>query len=453
MLTKQQPLYQRICAYAFTDPSHEIDFLAHLMRANGWSRPFASRAIEEYRKFVFLALVADHQVTPSDQVDQVWHLHLVFSETYWNDFCPRVLGRPLHHQPTRGGQEERDRFLHLYRATIHTYRQHFGEPPLDLWPPAEVRFGRDLRMRRGPIREPLRLWHRLGSWRRWRWSGPLGMVLMVLGGVGGALSSAAAETSSPPASGPDGIFWLLASTLTAGYAWFAIHFLRPLLRQPSEGRGVPALTELELAYLARGPAGALQTALASLVQSGVLLPRAEQRSLVALGTSEAPLQDLAHQMLRVHHTLKGRSNAAVTYAQILSSGHYNFTSLEESLQSRDLLLHGVRKVIAQAPGHPVARFFCTLVLARCLVLLPEGVGLLLMPPSVGIILALSVPSGRTLWAEQVLESYRIATAHGEALARVALLGPKAMVGGRLDALRTLIEAVDADNAAGCGCGC
>jgi hypothetical protein len=44
------------------------------MRANGWSRPFALRAIEEYRKFVFLALVADHQVTPSDQVDQVWHL-------------------------------------------------------------------------------------------------------------------------------------------------------------------------------------------------------------------------------------------------------------------------------------------------------------------------------------------------------------------------------------------
>ena len=39
-------------------------------------RPLAPGAIEEYRKFVFLALVAGHQITPSDQVDQVWHLHL-----------------------------------------------------------------------------------------------------------------------------------------------------------------------------------------------------------------------------------------------------------------------------------------------------------------------------------------------------------------------------------------
>jgi hypothetical protein len=97
MLEKQQQLYQRICDYELDDPSHEFGLLAHLMRANGWSRPFALRAIEEYRKFVFLALVADHPVTPSDQVDQVWHLHLLCSDAYWNDFCPRVLGRPLHH--------------------------------------------------------------------------------------------------------------------------------------------------------------------------------------------------------------------------------------------------------------------------------------------------------------------------------------------------------------------
>ena len=70
----QSQLYQRICAYELDDPSDEFGFLAHVMRANGWSRLFALRAIEEYRKFVFLALVAHHQVTPSDQVDQVWHL-------------------------------------------------------------------------------------------------------------------------------------------------------------------------------------------------------------------------------------------------------------------------------------------------------------------------------------------------------------------------------------------
>ena len=162
MLELQQ-LYQKISAYELDVPSHEIGFVAHLMRTNGWSRPFALRAIEEYRKLVFLALVADHQVTPSDQVDQVWHLHLLCSDAYWNYFCPRVLGRPLHHHPTKGGQAERERFQEQYRATIDSYRQHFGEPPADLWPPLEVRFGRDLQMQRGPIRRMFR------PWRGWRW--------------------------------------------------------------------------------------------------------------------------------------------------------------------------------------------------------------------------------------------------------------------------------------------
>jgi hypothetical protein len=125
-------------------------------------------------------------------VDQVWHLHLLCSDAYWNDFCPRVLGRPLHHHPAKGGQAERDRFHEQYRATIRSYRQHFGEPPLDLWPPLDVRFGRDLQMQRGPIRRPLRLWRGCRSWRRWRWSAPMGGLLIGLGVIGSALASAAA---------------------------------------------------------------------------------------------------------------------------------------------------------------------------------------------------------------------------------------------------------------------
>ncbi|MFZ4638655.1 MAG: hypothetical protein ACOYMC_14705 [Pirellulales bacterium] len=380
MLEKQQQLYQRICHYELDDPSHEVGFLAHLMRANGWSRSLALGAIEEYRKFVFLALVADHQVTPSDQVDQVWHLHLLFSDAYWNDFCPRVLGRPLHHHPAKGGQKERDQFHELYRATIHSYRQHFGEPPADLWPPVDVRFGRDLQMQRGRIRRPFRPWRGWQPWRRWRWSGPMGGLLIGLVVIGSALASAAAETSNEPASGSEGTLALLASILLAGSVWFTFDVLRPLLRQPSEGRGMPALNALELAYLARGPSGALEAALASLVQSGVLLPNRERRSLVALGESEAPLQDLAQQMVRVHHTLKGRSNAEVSYQDIINQERYSFTAPVVSLQSRQLLLQGLREVIALAPGHPIARFFVGVAAAQFLfALLPAVVWLFLVP--------------------------------------------------------------------------
>jgi hypothetical protein len=35
VLEKQQQLYQQICAYELDDPSHEIGFLDHLIRAKG----------------------------------------------------------------------------------------------------------------------------------------------------------------------------------------------------------------------------------------------------------------------------------------------------------------------------------------------------------------------------------------------------------------------------------
>jgi uncharacterized protein (TIGR04222 family) len=283
----------------------------------------------------------------------------------------------------------------------------------------------------------------------------MGGLLIGLVVIGSALASAAAETSNEPASGSEEILWLVGSILLVGSFWISTDVLRPLLRQPSEGRGMPALNALELAYLARGPSGALEVALASLVQSGVLLPNCVRRSLVALGESEAPLQDLAQQMVRVHHTLRGRSNAEVSYQDIIIyHQHYSFTALVVSLQSRQLLLRGRRKVIALAPGNPIARFIGGVAVAQFLfMLLPAVVWLFLVPPALGISLALSVPSGRTLWGERVLEHYRPASTHADPLQRIALLGRAAMTGGRLDDLRSLIENVEADRAAAGCAGC
>src|SRR5688500_5011165 len=78
---------------------------------------------------------------PSEDVDQVWHLHLTFTRSYWEDLCPRVLGRSLHHGPTRGGPQEREKHHRMYEQTLESYRRFFGEaPPAGLWPPVEQRF-------------------------------------------------------------------------------------------------------------------------------------------------------------------------------------------------------------------------------------------------------------------------------------------------------------------------
>ena len=45
--------------------------------------------------------VSDHPVTPSIEVDQVWHLHLIYTRQYWNDFAKHMPFEP-HHGPTKG---------------------------------------------------------------------------------------------------------------------------------------------------------------------------------------------------------------------------------------------------------------------------------------------------------------------------------------------------------------
>src|SRR5947199_354356 len=78
----------------------------------------AARAIEEYRRFAFLAVAAGHPVSPSDAVDQVWHLHLLYTRSYWVQFCGEVLGKPLHHEPSTGGGGEAAKFDAWYGQTL-----------------------------------------------------------------------------------------------------------------------------------------------------------------------------------------------------------------------------------------------------------------------------------------------------------------------------------------------
>lgn len=142
----QVELWQRIATHTIGPDDAELTFAARLARENRWSLPFADRVIGEYRRFCYLAITCGHEVTPSDAVDQAWHLHLTYSRDYWGVFCPTVLGADLHHGPTKGGSVERGRFYRQYAATLAAYEATFGEPPpADIWPDARRRFAIDPR--------------------------------------------------------------------------------------------------------------------------------------------------------------------------------------------------------------------------------------------------------------------------------------------------------------------
>lgn len=149
-----QRLWQALESHVIGPGDAALDFTARLARENGWSRARADRVVGEYRRFAYLAATAPHPVTPSDAVDQAWHLHLTYSRDYWDRFCP-LLGRPLHHGPTAGGAAEAQRFFAQYADTLSAYETAFGPPPADLWPPAAQRLRDDPRARRVHPRDGL----------------------------------------------------------------------------------------------------------------------------------------------------------------------------------------------------------------------------------------------------------------------------------------------------------
>lgn len=147
--TADHPVWQRIVTHQIGPSDAALSFSARLARENGWSAATAERVIEEYRRFTFLAVTGDAPATPSDAVDQAWHLHLSYTRDYWERFCPEVLGRALHHGPTEGGSEEHRRYYRQYADTLARYESAFGAPPpADIWPSAARRLIDDPRARR-----------------------------------------------------------------------------------------------------------------------------------------------------------------------------------------------------------------------------------------------------------------------------------------------------------------
>jgi uncharacterized protein (TIGR04222 family) len=244
-------------------------FVKRLACENGWTLRRAERACEEYKRFVFLTMTAGHPCTPSDEIDQVWHLHLVHTRSYWEGFCGEVLRRPLHHEPTRGGAHEAAKFRTWYRNTLQSYRSAFGAPPVDLWPPVAERFtGRPVRLdaqafwiaRKPRWWQPIFGMASLWAQRPARW---LALAAISLPITGCAVLGAGAPFSF---SGADFLLFFFAVwTLGVGVS----EVLRAL-DDRSKVTALAAVDPYEDAYLCGGPALTANAVIAALVQRGAL---------------------------------------------------------------------------------------------------------------------------------------------------------------------------------------
>ncbi|MCE3229819.1 MAG: hypothetical protein K0S32_4370 [Bacteroidetes bacterium] len=137
----QKELWDKIKDFELDDPEIALSFSDRLARENGWSLEYSLRAIHEYKKFIYMLCIADHPLTPSDQVDQAWHLHLLYTESYWIDLCKNTLHKQIHHGPTKGGKSEGEKYNDLYERTLALYSKEFGKKaPADIWPDPKIRF-------------------------------------------------------------------------------------------------------------------------------------------------------------------------------------------------------------------------------------------------------------------------------------------------------------------------
>ena len=136
ILTQYKSLWNKIQNFSFDDPDAVITFSRKLASQNNWSAKFTERVIEEYRKFTFLCCVSPQGASPSEIVDEAWHLHLTYTQSYWISFCKNTLDKDIHHYPSKGGADEKIKHEIWYEETLKFYTEVFETiPPSDIWPP------------------------------------------------------------------------------------------------------------------------------------------------------------------------------------------------------------------------------------------------------------------------------------------------------------------------------
>jgi hypothetical protein len=126
-----QELWNNILAFDFDNPPSEYGFSIRLANENFWTKDFTDQAILEYKKFMYLAATSEFMVSPSEIIDNVWHQHLIFTQSY-QDFC-NILGKQIQHVPSTHHREEFEKFKHAKERTMKFYERDFGQQPRNIW--------------------------------------------------------------------------------------------------------------------------------------------------------------------------------------------------------------------------------------------------------------------------------------------------------------------------------
>ncbi len=314
-------LWQRLAAHPFETPGHSMDFTARLARDRGWSLAFARGAVHEYRRFCFLTRVSPTPMTPSEEVDEVWHTHLAYSRDYWDRWCP-ALGGPLHHDPTPGGPAAQGLYRTQYAETLALYERRFGPPPEAYWPATHRRFRGAPRYRIVDADRVFVL--KRPALPRWR---------------AAALVAIAGTTATPAGALPlNPLDWPGPPFLALFAALFALSLAATLLlRARGQDTGDPAsadnLSAIDLAYMRGGAQNAADTIAVGLLMHGGAEPDGPASRRFVVMPDAKPLPPELEPFRTV---IEG----SFTRPDFLAATKQRFDALQDGLVRRGLLMSG-----------------------------------------------------------------------------------------------------------------
>src|SRR5260221_9692137 len=74
----------------------------------GWTSERFVQAQQHYRMFLLVSFYFPEEgLVPTEEVDEVWHTHILFMRKYEQD-CVAIFGRILYHEPTNESQESQN---------------------------------------------------------------------------------------------------------------------------------------------------------------------------------------------------------------------------------------------------------------------------------------------------------------------------------------------------------
>jgi len=112
---------------------YAIDFsniINKMVKHQGWFRKDAEAVCQMYRNFLFLQKKygGDHNIPPSEDIDEFWHNHILDTKLYRKD-CSAIFGQYFDHYPYFGidGTTDMGDLNNAFDTVQQLYEQEFGE--------------------------------------------------------------------------------------------------------------------------------------------------------------------------------------------------------------------------------------------------------------------------------------------------------------------------------------